>query len=78
MFPNDVIDGKMKGNNFYAHAGIDMYYYFSPQLRLQSIWSLNFYDQNEDIDYRNALYNSDFRFESLSNYFSVTLTYSLF
>jgi hypothetical protein len=75
---SDVINGSMSGNDFYTHAGINMYYYFSPQLRLQAIWNLQYYDQKQDVDYGNILYDQSIKSENLSNYFNITLTYSIF
>jgi|WetSurMetagenome_2_1015567.scaffolds.fasta_scaffold00125_1 hypothetical protein len=77
-FVGDVINGTYSGNNFQPYAYFDMYYYISPQLRLQVYLSPGFSGSYQYYKFDNPSYNLNYRNSYLYNNFSLTLTYSLF
>jgi hypothetical protein len=75
---SEEIKGHLKGNDLVCNAGINMYYYFSPQLRLKLDWTLYSDSSKSSTVFETMLDESTTKSTNLDNRFSVQLLYSFF
>jgi len=68
---------QMKDNTFTLLAGLGMYYYISPQFRIQLNSSLSYYTRN-DVNSRSTQPDIRYLMNSFHNNFALTLIYSFF
>jgi hypothetical protein len=75
---NQYLEGDEHQNTIGPSAGADIYYYLSPQLRLQADWGFSYSSHNYRADFGNPLFDTSNKNTQLTHSLSLTLTYSLF
>jgi hypothetical protein len=73
-----VTSYKVSRDHFDVFPGINMYYYFSPQLRVQMNASLNFSNLKEELKYTDLNFTSKDEIRYYRHSISATLIYSFF
>jgi hypothetical protein len=72
------VKGHASGNSFNPFAGFNMYYYLSPQLRLNMNWHFSYNKNNSSNKFDSSSFNTTSKMDQVDNTISIALTYSLF
>jgi hypothetical protein len=73
-----VIDLDAREREFNILTTLDMYYYFSPQLRLQAYWAVRLNNVRTVMDSESLSFDEINRHNNFQNYLGIALVYSIF